>query len=132
MLRSPPLVLGVIVWFLFGTAYSVQVGTQIAILYNIFEQPLYAHAQTHNTHKNIMLLLHSSDYFFPMFQLPFLRWKGNSFLAAISIMFLNGLLQQFPYFIHIQVHKIWDFFFPFFWGIIWSHKWCLVNRRIMR
>ncbi|KAH9760440.1 homogentisate phytyltransferase 1 [Citrus sinensis] len=57
MLRSPPLVLGVIVWFLFGTAYSVQVGTQIAILYNIFEQPLYAHAQTHNTHKNIILFI---------------------------------------------------------------------------
>ncbi|ESR63559.1 hypothetical protein CICLE_v10010224mg, partial [Citrus x clementina] len=62
MLRSPPLVLGVIVWFLFGTAYSVQ--------------------------------------------LPFLRWKGNSFLAAISIMFLNGLLQQFPYFIHIQKYVL--------------------------
>ncbi|KAH9798877.1 homogentisate phytyltransferase 1 [Citrus sinensis] len=55
MLRSPPLVLGVIVWFLFGTAYSVQ---------------------------------------------------GNSFLAAISIMFLNGLLQQFPYFIHIQKYVL--------------------------
>ncbi|GAY44301.1 hypothetical protein CUMW_081140, partial [Citrus unshiu] len=35
-------------------------------------------------------------------QLPLLRWKGNSFLAAFCMVSLNGLLTQFPVYVHIQ------------------------------
>ncbi|KAH9770974.1 homogentisate geranylgeranyltransferase [Citrus sinensis] len=58
MLRSPPLVLGVIVWLFISTAYSAQ--------------------------------------------LPFLRWKGNSFLAAVCAVFMCGLIPQVPFFFHVQ------------------------------
>ncbi|KAK9188025.1 hypothetical protein WN944_019424 [Citrus x changshan-huyou] len=58
MLRSPPLVLGVILWLFIATAYSAQ--------------------------------------------LPFLRWKGNSFLAAVCVVFTCGLLPQVPFFFHVQ------------------------------
>ncbi|KAL9419961.1 hypothetical protein AB3S75_037679 [Citrus x aurantiifolia] len=59
MLRSPPLVLGVIVWLFISTAYSAQ--------------------------------------------LPFLRWKRNSFLAAVCAVFMCGLIPQVPFFFHVQV-----------------------------
>ncbi|KAH9706125.1 homogentisate geranylgeranyltransferase [Citrus sinensis] len=58
MLRSPPLVLGVILWLFIATAYSAP--------------------------------------------LPFLRWKGNSFLAAVCAVFTCGLLPQVPFFFHVQ------------------------------
>ncbi|KAH9770980.1 putative homogentisate phytyltransferase 1 [Citrus sinensis] len=35
-------------------------------------------------------------------QLPFLRWKGNSFLAAVCMVFMCGLLPQVPFFFHVQ------------------------------
>ncbi|KAH9770704.1 homogentisate phytyltransferase 1 [Citrus sinensis] len=62
MLRSPPLVLGVIVWLFISTAYSAQ--------------------------------------------LPFLRWKGNSFLAAVCVVFMCGLIPQVPFFFHVQKYVL--------------------------
>ncbi|KAH9770699.1 homogentisate geranylgeranyltransferase [Citrus sinensis] len=62
MLRSPPLVLGVILWLFIATAYSAQ--------------------------------------------LPFLRWKGNSFLAAVCAVFTCGLLPQVPFFFHVQKYVL--------------------------
>ncbi|KAH9706127.1 homogentisate geranylgeranyltransferase [Citrus sinensis] len=62
MLRSPPLVLGVILWLFIATAYSAP--------------------------------------------LPFLRWKGNSFLAAVCAVFTCGLLPQVPFFFHVQKYVL--------------------------
>ncbi|XP_024042013.1 coumarin 8-geranyltransferase 1b, chloroplastic-like [Citrus clementina] len=62
MLRSPPLVLGVIVWLFISTAYSAQ--------------------------------------------LPFLRWKGNSFLASVCAVFMCGLIPQVPFFFHVQKYVL--------------------------
>lgn len=62
MLRSPPLVLGVITWLFIATAYSAQ--------------------------------------------LPFLRWKGNSFLAAVCMVFMCGILPQVPFFFHVQKYVL--------------------------
>ncbi|KAH9760441.1 homogentisate phytyltransferase 1 [Citrus sinensis] len=39
-------------------------------------------------------------------QLPLLRWKGNSFLAAFCMVSLNGLLTQFPVYVHIQKYVL--------------------------
>nr|WJW73955.1 umbelliferone 8- and 6-geranyltransferase [Murraya exotica] len=61
-LQSPPLVFGLIVWFLLGTAYSVD--------------------------------------------LPFLRWKSNSFLAGMCMVIVFGLVYQFPFFIHFQKYAL--------------------------
>ncbi|KAH9760469.1 homogentisate phytyltransferase 1 [Citrus sinensis] len=58
MLRSPPLFIGLITWWIVGAAYSID--------------------------------------------LPLLRWKGSPLMAAVTIMILNGLLLQFPYFVHVQ------------------------------
>ncbi|KAH9760443.1 homogentisate phytyltransferase 1 [Citrus sinensis] len=38
--------------------------------------------------------------------LPLLRWKGNSFLAAFCMVSLNGLLTQFPVYVHIQKYVL--------------------------
>ncbi|KAH9770676.1 putative homogentisate phytyltransferase 1 [Citrus sinensis] len=39
-------------------------------------------------------------------QLPFLRWKGNSFLAAVCMVFMCGLLPQVPFFFHVQKYLL--------------------------
>ncbi|KAH9650275.1 hypothetical protein KPL70_026313 [Citrus sinensis] len=62
MIGSPPLVWGLILWFILVTAYSID--------------------------------------------LPFLRWKRNAFLAAISIMIGYGVGIQFSFFIHIQKYVL--------------------------
>ncbi|KAL9442909.1 hypothetical protein AB3S75_016302 [Citrus x aurantiifolia] len=38
--------------------------------------------------------------------LPLLRWKGSPLMAAVTIMILNGLLLQFPYFVHVQKYVL--------------------------
>ncbi|KAH9798894.1 homogentisate phytyltransferase 1 [Citrus sinensis] len=62
MLRSPPLFIGLITWWIVGAAYSID--------------------------------------------LPLLRWKGSPLMAAVTIMILNGLLLQFPYFVHVQKYVL--------------------------
>ncbi|KDO46795.1 hypothetical protein CISIN_1g029089mg [Citrus sinensis] len=62
MLRSPPLVICFIIWWIVGAAYSLD--------------------------------------------LPLLRWKGSPLMAAVTIIILNGLLLQFPYFVHFQKYVL--------------------------
>ncbi|ESR63568.1 hypothetical protein CICLE_v10010546mg [Citrus x clementina] len=62
MLRSPPLVICFIIWWIVGAAYSLD--------------------------------------------LPLLRWKGSPIMAAVTIIILNGLLLQFPYFVHFQKYVL--------------------------
>lgn len=39
-------------------------------------------------------------------QLPFLRWKRNAFLAAISILMVRAITVNLAFFYHIQVKII--------------------------
>ncbi|KAH9791768.1 homogentisate geranylgeranyltransferase [Citrus sinensis] len=62
ILRSPPLLLALIIWFLLASAYSVD--------------------------------------------LPFLRWKRNSYLTTLYMVLERALVLQFAYFIHIQKYVL--------------------------